>query len=52
MAIEIKSIPTLEGDKALLFIEKLEKESKKKITSKEVDRIKVSAQKILEKAKF
>lgn len=52
MAIEIKSIPTLEGRKASLFIEKVERESKNKIASKEVNRIKTSAQKILEKAKF
>ena len=52
MAIEIKSIPTLEGQKASLFIKMVEQESKKKIASKEANRIKTSAQKILEKAKF
>ena len=52
MAIEIKSIPTLEGKKASLFIEKVEKDSKNKVAPKEVRRIKSSAQKILEKAKF
>jgi hypothetical protein len=52
MAIEIKSIPTLEGDKASLFIKKIEKERKLKVSPKEVSRIKTAAQKILEKAKF
>lgn len=52
MAIEIKAIPTLEGEKALLFVKRIEEESKKKIAQKEVRRMKISAQQILIKAKF
>lgn len=52
MAIEIKAIPTLEGEKANLFIKKVERESKQKVDRKEVDRIRASAQLILKKAKF
>jgi len=52
MAIEIKSIPTLEGQKASFFIKKVEQESKNKIDSKEIKKIKSKAQKILKKAKF
>jgi hypothetical protein len=52
MAIEIKAIPTLEGKKASLFIEKVEKESKKKVSSDKVTEIRNSARLILLKAKF
>ncbi len=52
MAIEIKSIPTLEGDKASRFIRTMERESKKKVPAKEAARIRKSAQEILRKAKI
>lgn len=52
MAIEIKSIPTLDGKKASIFIKKVEQESKKKISSEEVLKMREAAQKILKKAKI
>jgi len=52
MAIEIKSIPTLEGEKASFFIKKVERESKNKISSTEVLKMRQAAQKILRKAKI
>ena len=51
MAIEIKSIPTLEGEKASVFIKKIEKESTNKISKDKVEKMKKAAQKILEQAK-
>ena len=52
MAIEIKAIPVLEGEKASLFIREMEKRRKKRLSSKKVAEIKDAAEKILEKAKF
>lgn len=52
MAIEIKSIPTLEGDKAAHFLKRIERERKKKVPAQEVARIRKAAQEILRKAKI
>jgi len=52
MAIEIKSIPTLEGESATRFLKIMERESKKKVPAKESARIRKTAQEILRKAKI
>ena len=52
MAIEIKAIPVLEGRKASAFIKKVEEESRNKVSSEKIDRIRIASKAILAKAKF
>lgn len=52
MAIEIKSIPTLKGDKAVKFTEKIQKESSDKWTVKKSHFLRKATKDILEKARI